>query len=178
MTLEIAGGMQAFASSSSLIMGLLKPLEDLVPNLKVRSLIEPNFSPPYVFARAIVGAWSTNSFGTDDRRFLQGRLLDVQAFTEGPDGDTSADALLELCWQQLWSAKVNGTKVPGVGYITYLRTVTPPRRVPDWASSTGVQQYANLPKGYTRYQTTLGIVHRPDFDNPVTVADLVALASL
>ena len=176
--IELSVDATPFASTTNLVLALLKPLEGEVPGLKVRSLLESEFTLPYVLVRAVSGAWGSDSFHGSDRRFLQRAVVDVQTFTDGINADTAGDALSELCYQVLFAAKQKGTLVPGVGYLNFIRTSTAARRVSDWATSTGVQQYANLNKGYTRYQATYGIVHRPDFSAPVTATDLVALASL
>ena len=176
--IELTKASTPFRSTTDLVLALLKPLEGEIPGLKVRSLIEESATLPYILVRAVSGAWGSDSFHGADRRFLQRAVVDIQTFTAGKDSDTSGDALSELCFQMLYTAKENRTRVPGVGYLNYIRTSTSARRVSDWATSTGVQQYANLPKGWTRYQATYGIVHRPDLSAPVTVSELVALASL
>lgn len=166
------------APGADLVLALLKPLEDEVPGLKVRSLIEENLTTPYVLARASHGAWTSDSFHDSDRRFLRRLVVDVQTFTSGVDGDSAGDALSEICWQTLNKAVVDQTVILGLGSISFLHVSSPARRVADWATSTGVSQYANLPQGYHRYQATYGIVQRPDRLNPLTAADLLALASL
>lgn len=177
MTLDFSGS-AAFAPATDLVQAILKPLEGEVPGLKVRSLIEQNMTTPYVLARMTFGSWTSDSFHDSDNRFSRRAIVDVHVFTDGVDGDTSAWALSELCWQVLHRAVANQTVVPGVGSIAFLRINSPARRVSDWATSTGVQQYANLDKNYTRYQAVYGIVQRPDRRSPISITDLVALSSL
>lgn len=171
-------GSLIFASTTDLIQHFLKPLEGMVPGLKVRSMIEDGLTTPYVFARMTFGSWTSDSFHNSDNRFSRRAVVNIDIFTDGPDGDSAGWALSELCWQTLYAAREAQTVVPGIGSIAFLRINSPARRVSDWATSTGVQQYANLNKGYTRYQAVYGIVQRPDRRNPMTAADLVALSSL
>lgn len=178
MTFVKTEGVAIMPPLNDLVLAILKPLEGEVSGLKVRTLIEPKFTSPYVLVRVTNGAWNSDSFGGADRRFLKRALVDVQVFTDGPDSDTSGDALSELCYQYLRAAVTNRFILSGVGSINFLRISSPPRKVADWQTATGVNQYANLPQGSTRYQATYGVIHRPDRQSPMTAADLVALASL
>lgn len=174
-TLDFPGA-AVFSSATDLIQALLKPLEVEVAGLKVRSLLEDDLTTPYLMARATYGSWTSDSFSDNDNRFSRRAIVDLQTFTDGLEGDTAGWAISELAYQVLFKAYKQQTVVPQVGHIGYFRINSPARRVADWATSTGVQQYANLNKGYFRYQAVYGIVQRPDRRSPLTAADLVALS--
>lgn len=156
------------------LIPLLRPLEQEVPRLKVRSIIEPDLSTPYLMVRLRTGAWQNDSFGSDDRRFIRRMVADVQTWTEDPDGELKAAYLHEIVFQTLLKAQRNQDVIPGIGSLASLSTNSPAHRVADWATSTGTNQYANLAKGMHRYQATYAVAVKPDRKNPMTPADLLS----
>jgi hypothetical protein len=167
-----------FAAVEDLLLAIIKPLEEDVPGLKVRTLIEDDtFTTPYVFVHAGTGAYTADTFGglnISDGRFQRKFIADVQVWTDGPDSEAKAWAIHELIRDKLSKAYWEQIVYPGIGHLCYFRTSSPAHKTPDWATATGVNQYANLPKGMVRYQATYGMAMRPPFDSKITAADLVA----
>lgn len=136
----------------------LSPVEDVLlnilrlglPGVTVRSLIPLDASFPLVIVRRApgFGEWQ------GDTRFLDVAEVNIHAFTEDPNGDEDGAILSEAVRVVLRNAWFNKRVVPGLGSITSLRMTDAPRRVTDWATSTGPVQYADLPSGCWRYETT------------------------
>lgn len=169
------------APTLHLIMGLLKPLEDEVPELMVRSKIDDTVTFPLVHPMIAPGAWVSDAFHGRDQGFCRRHSVDVDVFCEGINADTAADAISQMVRVQLLGSinkMVIGPTGLHLGHLGYVRLSGPPRRVTDWVTSTGMNQYANLPRGATRFQATYGVVHWPSRKHPLTQADMTALASL
>ncbi len=172
-----------FTDGMKLLRGLLNPMEDFVPGLKVRSFLpdEDNFSTPLLLTRTDVDFSTTDAYGDTDNRFDRRFVADIQTFCSETthDGGHSAEdknhALQELAFQVLQTAWLKQQGVPGVGYINTLRIASPSRKVSDWETATGVNQYANLSRGLTRYQAKYQIVMRPDFKHTITQEQLLAI---
>lgn len=159
-------------------MAILQPLEDEVDGLKVRTLLEGS-ETPFVLARMVPGAFTNDSLNRTPIATQNLRaMVDVHAYTYGPEAETQGWAISEMCRQALMAAWLGNVVYPGIGHIAKMRVSSPARRAPDWQTGTGVQQYGNLPKGTLRYQATYGLVHRPDRNQRMSATDLKALANL
>lgn len=168
----------AFGPPEDLLLAVFRPLELAIPNLKVRSFIEDDlFSCPYLMVRAGKGSWNSDSFGSNDTRFTRRTIVDVQSWTEDPDGDEKGAALQELARLTLFAAWRKQVVYPGLGSIGFARVSSPARRASDWATSTGSNQYANLPRGTARFQALYGVTMRPprDVTSSAVTGELVAL---
>lgn len=161
-----------FASPEDFLMALLRPLQDEMPNLAVETIIEDSMSAPYLMARSDTGGWQNDNVGTADTRFYRRFNAEIQTWTAGPDGDQHGSELQELVRLHIFTCWQNQLVVPGMGHIARFRTFSPAHRVPDWATSTGMNQYANLAKGLYRYEAKYGLAVRPDFANPIDANDL------
>ncbi len=151
-----------FAPVEDLLLELLWPLEDEIPGLTIRSLIPEGVECPFVLVRREPGAYSSASFGlAGDDRYLQRAVVKVNTFTDDPDGDAKGALLQDVIRRRLSACWRRQITVPGMGSIARIQTSAPAQRVSDWATSTGVVQYANLPKGAHRYEATYGLVVRP-----------------
>ncbi|MCS0601102.1 hypothetical protein NX794_07635 [Streptomyces sp. LP11] len=139
----------------------LSPVEDLLlavlreglPGIHVQSLIAKDQSFPFVLVRrdTTYGVW------TGDDRFTDSARVVVQAFCEDPDGDADASILSEACRVVLRNAWMQQKVYPGKGHITRVDMLAAPRRTTDWATSTGPVQYADLPTGVWRYESTFQV---------------------
>lgn len=146
----------------------MNPVEDLLielfktklPGVFVQTLIkEEQFFPLVLFRNA--GAWGE---WNGDPRFIDAGQLDVHAFCEGINGDQDAALLSEAVRVVLRDSR--NVVVPGRGHITKVQMMTRPRRVTDWATATGPVQYADLPTGVWRYQTTYQVEIRKPRSRP------------
>ncbi len=165
-----------FAPPEDLLLAIIRPLEDELPGLKVRTIIEDDlFTCPYVMIHAGTGSWVSDSFANADNRFWRRVLADVQVWTDGPDAEEKAWYLHELVRRKIQRAFDMQTVYPGLGHVAGFRTNSPAHKTPDWATATGVNQYANLPKGMVRYQAMYGMAMRPPKGaNQIEAADLAA----
>lgn len=155
-----------FSPVEDLILAIVRPLEDELPGLKVRTIYEgkENFSTPYVLVRRVPAPFASSQFGQGEERFIQRAALAIQVITEDPDGDEKAAQLSEVIRRVLLTAWHRGTVVPKIGSIAHIVTLAPPHRVSDWATGTAIVQYATLPQNMHRYETEYGLILRPALD--------------
>lgn len=133
----------------------LSPVEDVLlallrpelPGIQVKTLIAQHQTFPLVLIRRLptFGEWD------GDARFTDTARVAIYTFCEDPDGDEDAALLGEACRVVLRDSlhKV----IPGRGHLTRVQLNSAPRRVTDWATSTGPVQYADLPTGVHRYES-------------------------
>lgn len=103
----------------------------------------------------------TMGLGTKDERFLRSAVMTVNVICAGIDADEDAEELSEQCYNALLEARLNQIVIPGHGHIAELKNSSTIARESDWATSTGVVQYASLPKGAVRYETIYRVLFRP-----------------
>jgi hypothetical protein len=140
----------------------MRPLEDLLlpllrprlTGISVQSLLHDDQTFPVVLVRSN-GDWGNWS---GDRRFIDTAQLNVQVFCDGLNADEDA-AILSEAVRVVLIESINKV-VPGWGHIIDVDMVSRPRRVADWASSTGPVQYADLPTQISRYETLYEVVAR------------------
>jgi hypothetical protein len=148
----------------------LSPVEDLMlavlrkglPGIRVNSLISADQTFPAVIVRRIpnFGEW------TGDPRFTDSALVAVHAFCADPDGDEDAAVLSEAVRVVLRDNVRSQRVYPGLGHLTQVDMTSAPRRAADWATSSGPVQYADLPTGVWRYETTYDVVIRKPRQRP------------
>jgi hypothetical protein len=151
----------------------LSPVEDLMlailrdglPGIQVNSLIAKDQTFPLVLVRR------DPSFGNwqGDTRFLDAARVAVHAFCQDPDGDEDAAILSEAVRVVIRDAWLSQKVVPSRGHITRVDLASAPRRVTDWATSTGPVQYADLPTGVWRYEATYDIEIRKPRTRPYPI---------
>jgi hypothetical protein len=137
------------------------PVEDIMlailrqgfPDIPVFSLIPEDPPPHFVLVRRLPGdhSWAGDARFTDEGR------IQIHTFTQDPDGDWKGAMLSEAARVILKKAWLDHVTIPGLGSIIEIDLWAEPGRVPDWATSTGPVQYADLPQGYWRYQSTYKI---------------------
>ncbi|WP_432483917.1 hypothetical protein [Kineococcus esterisolvens] len=129
---------------------MLALLRRALPDISVQSLIwdEPVF--PFILVRRGSGLGVYNS----DHRFLDSAMVEVHTFTQDPDGDEDGAILSEAVRVSIFRALDEQQVFPSLGHLTKVEIDLPPRRVTDWATASGPVQYADLPAGVWRYQTT------------------------
>lgn len=126
-------------------------------------------SMPFVMVRADrrSGAQTTRS---DDERFLKASLLSIETFTVGLNAENDGYDIQESCRLALWNAWRNQVSVPGAGSVSQLVSSSEAALVSDYATSTGVVQYASLPKGAARTEAIFQLYVRPPAQSTVSNA--------
>jgi hypothetical protein len=131
---------------------LLAILRQGLPDVPIQSLIADDPPPFFVLVRR------TNGLGDwdGDPRFIDSGRFVVQTFTQDPDGDYKGAILqeavrvvLRTAWLEHWATDT--------GSVIEITLHQEPSRRTDWATSTGPVQYADLPTGYWRYESTYEI---------------------
>ncbi|PSL04133.1 hypothetical protein CLV30_106138 [Haloactinopolyspora alba] len=143
---------------------LLPILRDGLPGVAVYSLIPEEglraFVEGEVLPFVLVRRHAQQGYWDGDIRFLDQGDFTIHTFTADPDGDEDGARLSDAVRVVLRNAWMNKVTVPGRGSVTRLRMLESPRRVTDWATSSGPVQYADLPTGVWRYETLYGITIR------------------
>ena len=156
---------RAMAEMSAMEDVVLWILRDRLPQMQVGSLIALQQTFPFILVRrsADFGEWD------GDTRFMDSARVTVATMCEDPDGDEDAAVLAEVCRVVLRDAWLEGTTVPGRGSICRIEMTSAPRRVTDWATSTGPVQYADLPTGVWRYEIEFQVWVRKPRINPFAI---------
>ena len=146
----------------------MSPVEDLMlavlrqglPGIDVQTLIADDQTFPMVLVRtqADWGDWA------GDPRFIDAATISIQAFCQGLNGDVDASLLSEAVRVVLRDS-VN-KPMPDLGHLIKVQMMGHPRRVTDWATSAGPVQYADLPTGVWRYESTYQIAMRKPRNKP------------
>lgn len=105
----------------------------------------------------------------DDERFLRSNLLTIETFTTGLNAENDGYDLQESIRLALLSAWRNQVNVPDGGSISSITTTSQASLVSDYATSTGVVQYASLPKGAARTESIYQLYVRPP--NQATISN-------
>ena len=138
-----------------------KPVEDMLlailrrglPDVPIYSLIPEQ--PPHYFVLirrlAGMGGWDGDARFTDAGRFF------VHTFTQDPDGDYKGAVLSEAVRVVLRKAWLEHWSFPNLGSVIEIQMQMEPSRRTDWATSAGPVQYADLPTGFWRYESTYAI---------------------
>jgi len=147
----------------------MSPVEDLLLALlrskipastPVQSRIQQEQTFPFVLVRS-VGAWGS---WDGDPRFLDSSVIEIHTFAEGINAEEDANLLAEAVRVSLRDS-VN-IPVPNRGHIVKVEMLDRPRRTPDWATSMGPVQYADLPGGVERWETSYRVVIRKPATKP------------
>lgn len=96
-----------------------------------------------------------------DERFLRSSLLSIETFTVGVNAENDGYALQESIRLALWQAWRDQVTVPDAGSISTIISSSDAALVSDYATSTGVVQYASLPKNAARTEQIFQIFIRP-----------------
>ena len=155
-----------FGSVDDLLLGIFRPFFD-GQDVHVGTLFSSAIEPPLVIVRRERRS-GTASVDSDDDRFIQPAIVSVNTITSGPDADMLGEQLQEACRIAIREAQQNQIVVPGGGSISAITNSIEPSRVSDWATSTGVVQYAALPKGWVRYESVYRLLIRPPDQTTVT----------
>jgi hypothetical protein len=148
---------------------LLKLLQDFFEgqNIHIGTLYSEEIEPPMILARAErrSGGIADN---VSDERFLHPVLVSISTITSGIDADEVAEELQEAVRICLRQAQINQTVVPNGGVINRITNASSPSRVSDYATSSGVVQYASLPRGWVRFESIWRLILRSPPQNTIT----------
>lgn len=137
---------------------VLAILREGLPDVPVFSLVPATAPTNFILVRRLAGLgdWQGDPRFTDTGRFL------INTFTADPDGDYKGAVLSEAVRVVLRNAYFAKWSSPDLGSIIEINMTSEPTRSSDWSTSSGPVQYADLPTGYWRYQTTYHLhVRRP-----------------
>lgn len=148
-----------FGSAEELLLGILRKFFE-GKGVHVGTLYSPGLEPPVVMVRRERRSGSVGLRDYDDRH-LQSAIISINTITSGIDADELCEELQEACRFAIREAQQNQTTIPGAGHISLIESSIMPSRVSDWATSTGVVQYAALPKGWVRYESVYLLLIRP-----------------
>lgn len=132
------------------IVSLLPDKADKIPLILVRDSYDQG--------------WAGQHYG------LETATVEIHVFTQDPDADGYIEGVpsgevqgavlseaIRVAMRDAWLAK---SVYPGVASIANIQMVSRPRRVTDWATASGPVQYANLPTGYWRHESSYRITYR------------------
>jgi hypothetical protein len=165
-----------FGPVEDLALGILKPFFEGT-GVNVQATFTEDMHLPIIVARQDRKSGGSTHYA-DDARFMKPALLSVDTITGGPNADEDGAHLQEAVRIALHEAWFKQIVVPGVGYIAKIENSGNASRTSDWATSTGVVQYASLPKGAIRYDNTFRLYLRPDNDQTRTINPFVRKVNL
>lgn len=140
----------------------MSPVEDLllallrskITTIPIGTKYEMHQQFPFILVRS-TGAWGDWS---GDPRFLDASGMEVHALCDGLNADEDANKVSEAIRVILRDSR--NVVVPGYGHIVSIQMIDRPHRSPDWGTSQGPVQYADLPSGVERWQTTYRLTIR------------------
>lgn len=151
----------SFGSVQRLALGILRPWFS-EHNITVGTTIPADMSDkmPFMLVRADRRTGRESAVSKDER-FMRTSLLSVEVFTSGLNAEQQGYQIEESAQLALFHAWRNQIAVPQAGSIAAITSSTDIARVSDYATSTGVVQYASLPKGAVRHEAVYQLLIRP-----------------
>lgn len=133
---------------------LLAVFRDAFSQVEVITRYSKDQGFPVILLRRI------DSWGRPDRddRFVQTHQVVVHTLCNGLNAEEDASLLAEAAKVVLTNS-VNKV-MPGLGHVTMVDPISLPNMAPDWATSTGPVQYADLPTGVVRYEGIYEVAFR------------------
>lgn len=142
------------------------PYEDILmamfakafPELRFETFVPETLTYPMITGArfASQGVWS------GDPRFIDSGPVRINVFCAGPDADVEAFLISEAIRVMMLEASLERWHFPGIGSIVNISMNTEPADVNDWATATGIVQFADLPEGVTRFETVYQMtIRRP-----------------
>lgn len=143
-----------------------QPFEDLLraifergmPDVKFVTRVPERMSYPLVFGERFV-----QQAGWDgDPRFIDSGPIRINVFTEGPNAELEAYYISEAIRVLFNQVHRERWYFKGLGGILNLSMEVEPADAKDWATATGVVQFADKPKGVSRFETVYRMtIRRP-----------------
>ena len=137
----------------------LAPYEDIalailrrgLPDIPVQSLIPPPGALKFPFI-LVHRARPLENWGGDPRFTDSGRLT-VSVFVTDPDGIEKAQVVSEAVRITMRKAWLEHWFFPELGSVVRIQLKTEATRSPDWATSAGPVQFADLPANVVRFES-------------------------
>ena len=129
-----------------------------VPFIRTLLSDEPEFPLLLVRRDKRSGGQTLN---VDDQRHALSAVFTIESLCQGDEADVDSALLQEAARVALQSAVEDQVGWPDIGYINHLNIWSQPARVSDYATSSGVVQYASLPVGVLRYESIYQFIMRP-----------------
>jgi hypothetical protein len=161
MTIDIP----VFGSTDGLLMALFRSFFT-GQDIQIGTLYTEGMSTPAIIASRERRSGNGEGRSGDDR-FLEPAVISVNTLTSGLEAMRDGADLQEMCRVALRQAQLTQKVFPGLGHIAAIENSTAPSRVSDWATSTGVVQYATLPKGVVRFESVYRLLIRPPVSGSV-----------
>ncbi|MFY1620041.1 hypothetical protein [Micromonospora sp. WMMD736] len=141
---------------------LLAVLREALPDIEVVTQVRKDQEFPLVLCRRL----PTFYFFSGDERFLEQADIAVHTFAADPDGDRDAAIIADAVRVALRDAAASNWGNADIGWLSYFQTLSPARRQPDWATSAGPVQYADLPSNTWRYEGRYRLTVRKPTNHP------------
>lgn len=135
--------------------------------IHIGTLFSEDIQPPMIIARAERRSGTIGNVVSDDR-YLHPVIISVSTITDGVDADEMGEELQEAVRIALRQAHLNQVVVPNGGSISQITNASMPVRVSDYATSTGIVQYAGLPAGQVRYESIWRLILRSPPQSTIT----------
>lgn len=129
--------------------------ENLPDSIPVQSLYSDDQTFPVVLVRRAPD-WG---FWDGQEPWLDMASVEIHVLCQGIEADKDC-AVLSNAIRAILRRSVNKV-YPGLGHIKSCYVLQAPHRTPDWATSSGPVQYADLPTGVMRYETMYRCAIRP-----------------
>lgn len=101
------------------------------------------------------------TLNVDDQRHALSAVFTIESLCQGDEADVDSASLQEAARVALQAAVEDQVGWPDLGYLNHVNIWSQPARVSDYATSSGVVQYASLPVGVLRYESIYQFIMRP-----------------
>lgn len=154
-----------FGSTNGLMMAIFREFF-AGQDIDIGTLFTEGVNTPAIIARRERRSGNGERNSGDDR-YLEPAVVSINTLTSGLEAEADGEALQEMCRVALRQAQLEQRVYPGFGHISKIENSTVASRVSDWATSTGIVQYATLPKGVVRYESVFRLLIRPPVSGSV-----------
>jgi hypothetical protein len=154
-----------FGSTDGLLMAIFRDFF-IGQDIQIGTLFVEDMATPAIVARRERRSGNGAS-PSRDSRYMDPAIVSINTLTSGLEAEGDGADLQEMCRIALMQAQLEQKVYPGLGHISVIENSTPASRVSDWATSTGIVQYATLPKGVVRYESVFRLLIRPPVSGSV-----------
>lgn len=155
-----------FGSTDMILMGILRRWFAAHPEIHIGTLFSKDMQPPIIIARRDPKSGAPGT--TSDDANLRPTLVTISAITEGLEAENQGEQIMEAVHNALLTAVKEQWVIQGHGSISSIKNRSPYSRKSDWQSSTGIVQYASLPKEYVRMESVYLLMLRPPRPSTIT----------
>ncbi len=154
-----------FGAPNKLVLAIMRSFF-VGQDIHIGSLFTEDMATPAIVTRHERRS-GTISHDPADSRYLKPVIVSINTITSGLEAEDEGAQLQEMCRVALVQAQLAQTTLPGLGHISNIENSTVASKVSDWATSTGIVQYAALPKGAVRYESIFRLIIRPPVSGSV-----------